>query len=63
MKNPKLLIISTLCIGILLAVWYAGFIRFIDAIPKTRQTNTSPTDAIIVLTGGSERKGRLHLNK
>ena len=36
-------------------VWAAGFIWYVNYIPKTVENTTQRTDAIVVLTGGSER--------
>ncbi|MCU0893439.1 MAG: YdcF family protein [Rhodospirillales bacterium] len=35
--------------------WASGLIRFADAIPSSVVDTETPTDAIVVLTGGSER--------
>lgn len=45
-----------LSIGVGLAcLWTVGLVRFADAIPKDVADSATPTDAIVVLTGGSER--------
>ena len=36
-------------------IWAAGFIWYVNYIPKTVVNPTQKTDAIVVLTGGSER--------
>lgn len=42
---------------ILLAAWSAGLFMFVGYIPRQPVTDPTPTDAIVVLTGGSERLG------
>jgi uncharacterized SAM-binding protein YcdF (DUF218 family) len=37
------------------ALWLAGLIWFAEQIPRSSGTDPGPTDAIVVLTGGSER--------
>ena len=37
--------------------WVAGFIWFAQTMPGDAPTDVTPTDAIVVLTGGSERLG------
>ena len=37
--------------------WLAGFIWFAETMPGDTPTDVTPTDAIVVLTGGSERLG------
>ncbi len=41
----------------LLAAWIAGLIWFAAQIPDNEETSTTANDAIVVLTGGSERLG------
>jgi uncharacterized SAM-binding protein YcdF (DUF218 family) len=44
--------------GVLIAVaWLAGFIWFAQTMPGDAPSDVTPTDAIVVLTGGSERLG------
>jgi uncharacterized SAM-binding protein YcdF (DUF218 family) len=40
---------------ILLAAWTAGLVIFVNYIPRTPAPDMPPTDAVVVLTGGSER--------
>jgi len=40
---------------VLLAVWVVGLFRFADMIPRSPDESKEPTDAIVVLTGGSMR--------
>ncbi len=42
-------------LGVLLLAWSAGFVWFMDRIPQRVADMTTRTDAIVVLTGGSER--------
>ena len=37
------------------AAWIWGFFEFVDAIPTSTSADENPTDAIVVLTGGSGR--------
>jgi uncharacterized SAM-binding protein YcdF (DUF218 family) len=37
--------------------WIAGFVWFAQTMPGDTPTDVTPTDAIVVLTGGSERLG------
>ncbi len=40
---------------LLVGAWGYGLVRFAEAIPETVADADTPTDAIVVLTGGSER--------
>lgn len=42
-------------LAVLAALWTGGLIAFSRSIPETVVDRTTPTDAIIVLTGGSKR--------
>lgn len=42
-------------LGFLVLAWIGGFIWFVVNIPQSLSDTTTPTDAIVVLTGGSER--------
>jgi uncharacterized SAM-binding protein YcdF (DUF218 family) len=42
-------------LGFLFLAWSAGFVWFVGKIPDAVYDTTTPTDAIVVLTGGSER--------
>ncbi len=42
---------------LIVIIWLKGFFAFIDAIPSHQSTINSKVDAIIILTGGSERIG------
>jgi uncharacterized SAM-binding protein YcdF (DUF218 family) len=42
-------------LAVLAALWSGGLIAFSRSIPETVVDRTTPTDAIIVLTGGSKR--------
>jgi uncharacterized SAM-binding protein YcdF (DUF218 family) len=44
-----------LCIIMCIVVWTAGFVLFAAKIPSTLRDISTKTDAIVVLTGGSER--------
>jgi uncharacterized SAM-binding protein YcdF (DUF218 family) len=46
-----------LALSLVVAAWLAGFVWFAQTMPGDVQTDVSPTDAIVVLTGGSERLG------
>lgn len=46
-------IISILAVAIIF--WGVAWIDFLQSVPKEHSANTSPTDAIIVLTGGARR--------
>ncbi|MDE2228551.1 MAG: YdcF family protein [Alphaproteobacteria bacterium] len=51
-----------LVLGAVSAVWLAGLIWFADQIPDAVADTTTHTDAIVVLTGGSQRvEGGLQL--
>ena len=39
------------------AVWLAGLVWFATSLPDQVEDQTTPTDAIVVLTGGTERLG------
>jgi uncharacterized SAM-binding protein YcdF (DUF218 family) len=55
----KLLLLLTLIVLALAGLWIYGFLGFIDDIEALRepgiQSGLQPSDAIVVLTGGSER--------
>jgi len=40
---------------IVFVVWFVGFVRFVDSVPRMVEDARTPTDVIVVLTGGSER--------
>jgi len=40
---------------LLAAAWLAGLVAFVSVIPSAADAPDEPTDAIVVLTGGSER--------
>lgn len=42
-------------VAVMIAIWTAGLIVFARSIPETVLDRATPTDAIIVLTGGSNR--------
>ncbi|MBN35002.1 MAG: hypothetical protein CMM46_09535 [Rhodospirillaceae bacterium] len=42
-------------LAFLLLAWTGGFIWFVDHVPRGVDDRTTATDAIVVLTGGSER--------
>jgi uncharacterized SAM-binding protein YcdF (DUF218 family) len=53
---------SLLALGIVAAAWVAGLIWFAHQIPQSVADTTTRTDAIVVLTGGSQRvQGGLRL--
>jgi uncharacterized SAM-binding protein YcdF (DUF218 family) len=39
----------------LILIWGAGFLWFANVVPKTLEPDNQSTDAIVVLTGGSQR--------
>jgi uncharacterized SAM-binding protein YcdF (DUF218 family) len=43
------------CVAVGLAVWFGGFLWFVDRLPREVAEPARRTDAIVVLTGGSER--------
>jgi len=42
-------------VGLLVAAWLGGFVWFLGMVPDAVEDTTTRTDAIVVLTGGSER--------
>jgi hypothetical protein len=56
MRIRRALVVALFAL-ILLAAWSAGLVIFVDYIPREPAVDTTPTDAIVVLTGGSERLG------
>jgi uncharacterized SAM-binding protein YcdF (DUF218 family) len=42
-------------LGAILCLWVGGFLYFVGTLPKTVENPDGETDAIIVLTGGTER--------
>jgi uncharacterized SAM-binding protein YcdF (DUF218 family) len=46
-----------LVLALIVAAWLAGFVWFAQTMPGAVPTDITPTDAIVVLTGGSERLG------
>lgn len=43
------------CFFLCLILWLSGLLWFIDQIPTAQSNDTTPADAIVVLTGGSNR--------
>jgi uncharacterized SAM-binding protein YcdF (DUF218 family) len=54
-RRLRIALAATFGAGFLALGWGAGLMRFAAAIPDTVVDATTPTDAIVVLTGGSER--------
>ena len=54
-KRTRLVAITFVSIVVVLAVWVWGLILFVDRIPDSIEDEERPTDAIIVLTGGTLR--------
>ena len=46
---------ATAIVAVLIALWTGGLIMFARSIPETVVDQATPTDAIVVLTGGSKR--------
>ncbi|MGE5145591.1 MAG: YdcF family protein [Candidatus Eiseniibacteriota bacterium] len=44
-------------LALIVIAWVAGFVWFAQTMPGEVPTDVTPTDAIVVLTGGSERLG------
>lgn len=44
-------------VAAIVGVWLAGLFVFAASLPRAAPEDTGPTDAIVVLTGGSERLG------
>ena len=53
-RSRSILWTATIC-AVLLFGWFAGLISFADRIPTEASISSQKTDAIVVLTGGSER--------
>lgn len=51
-RTRVLLVLATIA-----GTWLAGFVWFAQTMPGEAPTEIAPTDAIVVLTGGSERMG------
>ena len=51
-KRGRLIVVSC---GLLIIVWIMGLIWFVDEVPTSHTENSTKTDAIIVLTGGTGR--------
>jgi uncharacterized SAM-binding protein YcdF (DUF218 family) len=56
-RRSRLLTWAGLALGLPIAALLAGFIWFAQTMPGDAPTDITPTDAIVVLTGGSERLG------
>lgn len=55
-KHPFRWVVRTFgCAALLLAVWGYGLLAFVDRISETADNADSRTEAIVILTGGSER--------
>jgi uncharacterized SAM-binding protein YcdF (DUF218 family) len=52
MRRVRIFILTLLCLA---AMWGGGLIRFTNEIPASVSDAESETDAIVVLTGGSQR--------
>jgi len=55
MKRPGAFSLLAWSCGVLVAGWLGGLILFAADIPNRLEDETTHTDAIVVLTGGSER--------
>lgn len=53
-QRPKLFFALTIT-AVFVVIWLAGFLMFVDQIPRTVTDAKTGSDAIIVLTGGSKR--------
>jgi uncharacterized SAM-binding protein YcdF (DUF218 family) len=51
------LVFKSLCklIFVVVVFWFAGFLYFVNLVPKEASTDIPETEAIIVLTGGDKR--------
>ena len=47
---------ATVVLALILLAWAGGFVWFLTVIPTDLEDTTTRTDAIVVLTGGSERR-------
>lgn len=56
MRIRRALVLAVLGL-VLLGVWSAGLVMFVGYIPRAAAPDDGATDAIVVLTGGSERVG------
>jgi uncharacterized SAM-binding protein YcdF (DUF218 family) len=54
-RQPRRLRRLAVLLGLLAGAWAVGFVWFMTIIPETVEDTTTHTDAIVVLTGGSER--------
>jgi len=61
-RRFRFLLSTAILLGL---VWLAGFVWYVDSIPTTVENPDQHTDAIVVLTGGSERlsEGRRLLSR
>ena len=55
MRSGRKRRLLALLLIVLCAAWLVGLFAFADMIPRTPDTSSEPTDAIVVLTGGSMR--------
>jgi uncharacterized SAM-binding protein YcdF (DUF218 family) len=53
--HNRLLLVAAASAALIVLSWLAGFLWFASTIPRTITDTSSRTDAIVVLTGGSER--------
>ena len=51
----RVLVNLTVVLIVVVGLWTWGLFRFVDAIPTTVADATTPTDGIVVLTGGTQR--------
>lgn len=51
------IIATFICLVLLFGVWWKGLVWFVNQIPREYAETETPVDAIVILTGGSERIG------
>ena len=54
-RGRRVLVKLTVALAVAVAFWTWGLFRFAAAIPSAVADATTPTDAVVVLTGGSQR--------
>ncbi len=54
-RRGRLLRLAAVALGVLFGTWFGGLFWFVAQIPYPGPVSTARTDAIVVLTGGSER--------
>ena len=54
-RRLRILLLAAIVAGVAVSIWIVGLVQFAATIPRGVEDDRSASDAIVVLTGGSER--------